>query len=186
MKRPQLNPWLVVAACGGILYPFLVYFGMAFWSPSYMVLIGMVLVALRLWGMRHAPNAKLWQKTFLVAALLLLFLFFLKPVMAVKAYPVLISLSVAFMFGLSLVFPPSLVERIARLSEPDLPPAGVAYTRKVTIIWTGFLLINAAISAALALWGTLADWTLWNGLLSYLLMGALFAGEWIVRKRIKR
>jgi len=32
----------------------------------------------------------------------------------------------------------------------------------------------------------MALWTLWNGLLSYLLIGLLMAGEWLVRQRIRR
>ena len=111
---------------------------------------------------------------------------FLNARLAVQAYPVVVSLSVAAIFGFSLLFPPTLVERIARLTEHDLPPSGVIYTRKVTAIWTVFLIANAGVSAVTALWGTLAQWTLWNGLLSYLLMGTLFIGEWLVRKRVRR
>jgi len=104
----------------------------------------------------------------------------------VKAYPVAVSLAAAAVFALSLHFPPPVIERIARLTEPDLPPKGVAYTRRVTEVWVGFLLLNASISAATAVWGSLDQWTLWNGLLSYLAMGALFAGEFVVRQRVRR
>jgi uncharacterized membrane protein len=58
-----------------------------------------------------------------------------------------------------------------------LPPGATAYLRGVTQIWFGFLLANAAIASALGLWGSLQQWTLWTGLVSYLLMGALFLGE---------
>ncbi|HLN22604.1 MAG TPA: hypothetical protein VK558_01320, partial [Patescibacteria group bacterium] len=106
--------------------------------------------------------------------------------LAVKAYPVAVSLAVAGVFGLSLVYPPTVVERLARLSEPDLPPQGVAYTRKVTLVWVLFLLANAGVSTATALWGSLAQWTLWNGLLSYVAMGTLFAAEFMIRRRVRR
>ena len=49
-----------------------------------------------------------------------------------------------------------------------------------------FLVGNAAISAATGLWGSLALWTLWNGLLSYVLMGGLFAGEFMYRQLARR
>ncbi|HHO0373892.1 TPA: hypothetical protein ACRR6V_001885 [Enterobacter hormaechei] len=29
-------------------------------------------------------------------------------------------------------------------------------------------------------------WTLWNGMIAYLLMGTLMAGEWLVRQRVKK
>jgi uncharacterized membrane protein len=55
------------------------------------------------------------------------------------------------------------------------------YLRKVTLVWLGFFVANAAISAATAMSGSLELWTLYNGLISYLIMAGLFAGEWIVR-----
>ncbi len=49
----------------------------------------------------------------------------------------------------------------------------------------GALVLLAAVAAALALWAPLAWWTLYTGLIAYLLMGLLFAGEWLVRQRIR-
>jgi uncharacterized membrane protein len=110
----------------------------------------------------------------------------LDPPWGARAYPVVMSLAACGAFASTLFQPPSLVERIARLREPDLPPRGVRYTRHVTQVWVGFLAANAAVAAATVAWGSLAQWTLWNGLLSYLLMGALFAGEMVVRRRVRR
>ena len=96
------------------------------------------------------------------------------------------SLGAALIFGISLLFPPTLVERIATLYEGPLPEKGVIYTRKVTILWTFVLVLNAIISAWTALYSDLNIWTLWNGLLSYLMMGTVFAIEFLVRQRVKR
>ena len=96
-----------------------------------------------------------------------------------------ISLATATIFAASLKYPPTIIERIARLTDPNLPPTGIAYTRQVTIVWVAFLLTNATISLWTALWGTLDQWALWNGLLSYLAMGTLFAGEYLVRRLIR-
>ena len=74
-----------------------------------------------------------------------------------------------------------MVERIARIHEPDLPPSGVAWTRKVTQVWCGFFLFNATVSAYTALYGSLQTWTWYNGFVSYVLMGCLFAGEFVLR-----
>ena len=76
-------------------------------------------------------------------------------------------------------------ERLARLSEPDLPDKAIRYTRQVTIAWSVFFLCNGVLAAALTLWAPLAWWTLYNGLISYLLMGLLFAVEWLVRQRVR-
>ncbi len=181
MKPPPSKRWLILATVGGLAYPFAVYFGHSAFPAIVFVLAGMTLVLLRLLGLRGLVGGPGRLLPFAIAAFLLGSLMVWAPALAVEAYPVLVSLTVATLFGLSLVFPPTVVERIARLTEPDLPPEGVRYTRKVTVVWLGFLLINALISTAAALWGSLAQWTLWNGLLSYFAMGLLFVGEFIVR-----
>jgi uncharacterized membrane protein len=88
-------------------------------------------------------------------------------------------------FGASLWRGPTIVERIARLHEPQLPAAAVAYTRKVTIAWCAFFLANGALSAATALWASEQLWVLYNGLLAYVLIGAFFAIEWLLRQRMR-
>jgi len=79
-----------------------------------------------------------------------------------------------------------MIERFARIREPDLSLGGQIYTRRVTQVWTGFLVANSAIAAATAVWGTVEQWTLWNGLISYLLMGGLFIGEIALRRFVRR
>ena len=79
-----------------------------------------------------------------------------------------------------------IIERLARLQEPDLPPEGVRYTRKVTWAWCGFFIVNGGIAAWTALYADLAAWTLYNGCISYLLMGLMFAVEWLCRRRVRR
>ena len=77
-----------------------------------------------------------------------------------------------------------MVERLARIREPQLSPAGVRYTRKVTKVWCGFFIGNGAVALFTVLYADLRLWTLWNGMLSYILMGTLMAGEWLVRQRV--
>jgi len=100
-----------------------------------------------------------------------------------RLYPVLINAMLLCTFGLSLKVGPPVIERIARLRFPDLPPEGVRYTRKVTQVWCGFFALNGAIAAALAFWGPWHWWTLYNGAISYALMGALMLGEWSLRPK---
>jgi uncharacterized membrane protein len=37
-----------------------------------------------------------------------------------------------------------------------------------------------------SLWASTEVWALYNGLIAYLLMALLFAGEWLVRQRVQR
>ncbi|MBS4047185.1 MAG: hypothetical protein KG075_12650, partial [Alphaproteobacteria bacterium] len=89
-------------------------------------------------------------------------------------------------FTLSLWRPPSLIERLARLRHGDLPPEGQVYCRRLTIVWATWLFANAVIAAALALAGADDYWALWTGLVSYIVMGALFAGDYLLRQTIYR
>lgn len=103
-----------------------------------------------------------------------------------KLYPVLINGVMLGVFGASLIFPPSAVERLARLREPDFPDHAIAYTRRVTQVWCVFFVLNGAIALTTALWASPAVWSLYNGVIAYVLMGLLFAGEFLVRLRHRR
>ncbi|UXY16008.1 hypothetical protein N8I74_03025 [Chitiniphilus purpureus] len=103
-----------------------------------------------------------------------------------RAYPVLVNAALLAGFGYSLRHPPSAIERFARLTEPDLPAAAVAYTRRVTWLWCGFFTVNGALALATGLWADQTTWALYNGGVAYLLMGLLLGGEWLVRRRVRR
>jgi uncharacterized membrane protein len=104
---------------------------------------------------------------------------------AVLYYPVLVNAVLLGVFAASLARPPSVIERIARLREPDLPPAAVVYTRHVTVVWTVFFALNGAAAFYTAVFTSLETWALYNGLIAYLLIGGLFAVELAVRSVVK-
>lgn len=177
---PAVVRALMVAA-----YPLVVYVGLGRWSPRVLALVLLLVLlpglALRL---RSARREDLWPV--LRVPLSLLLVFALAAVTAdprfFLALPVLVNLGLLVNFAVSLRGPVSLVERFARLQEPELPPGGPAYCRKVTIAWCGFFVINGAVCAGLALWAPVAWWTLYTGLFAYVLMGMMFTGEYVVRK----
>jgi uncharacterized membrane protein len=106
--------------------------------------------------------------------------------LAIRLYPVFMNIAMLSVFAVTLWRPPSMIERFARVLEPDLSQSGVRYTYKVTIVWIAFFAFNDAI----ALWTVLQPgwtmWTLYNGLLSYVAAGLLFVGEYIVRRQVMR
>jgi uncharacterized membrane protein len=106
--------------------------------------------------------------------------------LAIRLYPVFMNAAMLSVFAVTLWRPPSMIERFARVLDPDLPQSGVRYTYKVTIVWVAFFALNGAV----ALWTVLQPgwtaWTLYNGLLSYVAAGLLFLGEYIVRRRAMR
>jgi uncharacterized membrane protein len=98
------------------------------------------------------------------------------------AWPVLVSGSLLVAFLVSLRGGRSIVEGFARLRKPHLSPAEVAYCRTVTWVWCAFFVGNGAVAAGLALSGRRDLWAIYTGAIAYVLMGILFAGEYVVRR----
>ncbi|MHA6492236.1 COG4648 family protein [Pseudomonas borbori] len=171
---------LVVA---GLLYPFAVYFGIEYLSPRLFALLLGTLWLARALSQPRQPGS-LWMAGAALAFCLLLGL--TDAPQLLRWYPVLLNGLLLALFALSLKFGPPVVERLARLSEPQLPDVAVRYTRAVTKVWAGFFLINGLVAMALTLWAPLSWWTLYTGLISYALIGLLFAGEWLLRQRVRR
>ncbi len=172
----------------GLAYPFLVYFGLRILPAGFFAVCLLALLGARLaLGRKHNSRNTL---PILIAAGALLILAAHSPMVGLKAYPVLLSLALAAAFAYSLLWPPTIVEQIARIRHPDLPLEVNSYLRKVTIAWLLFFLINAAISAATALRGNLKVWTLYNGFISYIAIGVMFSAELLIRQvvhqRIRR
>jgi uncharacterized membrane protein len=164
-----------------LLYPLLIYLGLGRVEPRWLALLLAALAVLR-----ALSSARPWWWAAAAGAGLLAGLSMLgNSLLPLKLYPPLVSLVLLGVFAASLLFPPPLVERIARLQEPDLPAHAVRYTRRVTEVWCGFFVINGGISLLTALYASEALWALYNGLVSYLLIGLLFAAEWLVRQRVR-
>ena len=96
-------------------------------------------------------------------------------------YPVAVNLIFLALFSYSLIQPPSMIERFARLKEPDLPESGVKYTRMITKIWCLFFFLNGLAALYTSVVSSLEVWTLYNGFISYLLIGFLVSGEYFYR-----
>lgn len=118
--------------------------------------------------------------------------------------PVLLNGFMAWLFGHTLRrgrMP--LIERAARLMRgPDAPPdeAVVAYARSVTRAWTALFVVLALVNLLLALLARpgglmlaagldtgvsvpIAAWSLFANVLNYVIVAALFVGEYAVRRR---
>ncbi|MBR9873563.1 MAG: DNA gyrase subunit B [Vibrionaceae bacterium] len=169
-------------------YPLAVYFGIEKFGLN---LVGGLLIAALLLRLFVANKTPLKEFKFLalttgaVGILLVTFGLVFKQHGWLKFYPVVVNVCMLCVFAFSLKQPQSIIERLARLQEPELPPNGVAYTRKVTMVWCVFFVLNAAF-ALYTCFLPVKIWTLYNGLVSYLLAGGLFAGEWIVRQLVRK
>jgi uncharacterized membrane protein len=168
-----------------LLYPIAIYFGLQQFEPKYLALSLAALVVLRA-SITKSPIIKavkgLWVIILVAGLSVAAFSFFSNSDLGLKLYPVIISAGFLVVFAYSLSQPPTIIERLARLQEPDLPSAGVAYTRKVTQVWCVFFVFNILVALYTVIFSSTEVWTLYNGLISYLLMGTLFLGELVYRK----
>lgn len=176
---------LAVIVVVSVAYPVIVYALRASVMPLVFVALAEALLLLRLVTL-PTHLVRDWRRPLLVALVLLPVLAALDAGLASRAYPVLLSLAAAAAFAVTLWQPPSLIERLARLQHGDLPPEGQLYCRRLTMIWTAWLVINAIVAAALAVMGPDEYWALWTGLISYGVMGLLFAGDYILRQTVYR
>src|SRR6218665_1919250 len=163
------------------VYPLLVFFGLSRFEPRALALLLAVLAVLRALGSRDRFGWWAAGAGLVLAALSAL----ANEALPLKLYPVLVNTVLLIVFAASLRHPPSMVERLARLREPDLDAQGVAYTRRVTQVWCGFFVLNGGIALATCLRGSDAAWALYNGLIAYGLIGLLMGGEWLVRRRVR-
>jgi uncharacterized membrane protein len=172
----------ILLAGFGIVYPAIVFFLRGSLDPLLFIVLALAIVGLRLaWG---DFGAGAWRPALACVAVGLIAVALVDATLAARAYPVLLSLAAAFVFAVTLWRPPSLVERLALASGAVWSPGLQVYCRTVTVIWTLWLCLNGAIAAGLALVADDRAWALWTGLVSYLVSGALFAGEWLMRRRV--
>ncbi|MBL0513096.1 hypothetical protein [Aeromonas media] len=191
-----MTRWISWLAGGALLlYPLAVYWGLTRASQTPLLLALLLIFSLRLLPGLLKGRSRLgplpeWLWLGRLLACIGLGLTLLSALFSARHwllyYPLAVSLSLLCLFGWSLTRPMSLVERLARLQDPDLPAAAIGYTRRVTQVWCGFFVINGTL-AAFTIWhGDLALWSLYNGLISYVLMGCLMGGEYLVRRRVMK
>lgn len=76
-----------------------------------------------------------------------------------------------------------LIERIEKIGGAgELTPAFTRYLRALTLAWTIFFLVNGALSLALIVFAPYDWWSLFANVLTWPLIGAMFAIEWCVRR----
>ena len=174
----------VVAVIVTLVYPLGVYFGLQYFEPRALVLFIIMIFGIRTLTLAKSPmNHWLWLP---LLTILGVWIWISNTEIGLKFYPVLVNLSLFVLFGLSILHPPSIVEKFARLRGTEISPKIVSYTRKVTLVWCGFFLVNASIALITCLWATIHIWAIYNGLVSYCMIGAIFFIEYLVRRRVKR
>ena len=179
-----------------VLYPLIVYCGLEFWglSPRRLSLVLLALAVYHFFVWMQTPSSQDRRKTIVLSVLVLvcaLMAFIMDNIVFAKLYPVLVSLCFLAFFAFSLWKPPSVIFRIASLADKSLKnsPSRNAverYCHQVTVVWCGFFVFNSAVATITVFSGSDKFWSLYNGLISYILMGLIFAAEFVVRKMVQR
>jgi len=171
-----------------ILYPVFIFLGLNYLSPAQIGLVLLCLFLARMIFIRRERLVQAWplMVTVLIGAGLAGTAMLLGTTDYLLWYPVAVN-SVFFCgFTLSIVYPPTIIERLARIREKNLSQQAVSYTRKVTIAWSVFFMLNALVASWTVVHGDLEIWTLYNGFIAYLIIGVIFLAEYIVRQNLRK
>jgi uncharacterized membrane protein len=171
-----VGAWRLLGLCFFASYPAVAHFAQPTTALALLAaLVGYLLAALWI----HSPLRWLLPPAIGGAV------YWLAPPAAWLLYvpPIVINLALAWVFGRTLVrgrVP--LISRFALMEQPTLSPEVAAYTRLLTWLWTVLFVAAAGISLALAVSGHHDAWSLFTNLINYLLVGALFLGEFAYRR----
>ncbi len=167
-----------------LAYPLIVYFGYTRLATRALAMLLLALYGFSLAIRLRGCAREIWQLVRQHSGLALLIALALATGNSTLLLfmPVIVSLYLLWTFSASLRDGMPMVERFARIAEDDLPDFTIPYCRKVTIVWCVFFAANALCVLMLALAAPLEFWALYSGFISYLLIGAILSGEFVVRK----
>lgn len=117
--------------------------------------------------------------------LLVILIFHYTNWIVAKYYPVIVNFVLFCIFFGSTFSEETVIQKMAKLMEPNIKPKALEYTRKLTYIWSIFMLANFFISLATVFMSEKV-WAIYNGFLSYMLVGGFFIIEYMVRINFKK
>lgn len=186
-----MNVWSIIlrslAAVTLVAYPAFVYFGLSAGSPrqvSLVLLLAMTpALAMRLRGSsRQAVRGLIAVPLTVIAVLAVAAV--LDHGNSILATPIATNFVLLLSFGATLRHGSMpMIERFARMQEHDLTAEQQSWCRTWTKIWCAFFVANGTTGLLLAMWAPMKWWALYNGLICYTLIGALFTIEWLLRRR---
>ena len=107
-------------------------------------------------------------------------------IFALKFYPALVNFTGFCIFFSSLFKQETVIQFVAkRIQGKELSDVTKNYTRNLTYVWCAFLLFNCCLSL-ITVFLSENIWALYNGFITYILTGLVFAIEYIIRIRFKR
>ena len=116
---------------------------------------------------------------------IVIFAFHYTDLIFFKYYPPIVNFCFFVVFFSSIFQEKTVIQKMALIMEPSADEFVMLYTRRLTYVWSAFMFINFLVSfATIFLSKTIR--TLYNGFISYMLVGIFFGVEYIVRINFKR
>jgi uncharacterized membrane protein len=184
-SRRRIDPRALSLALTTMVFPLCAGLGTRLLGPFPLICLLAVLLAARALLPVAQSTPRAIGYGLLAVAVLELTVSLWSPSRAARLYPVFMNAMMFVTFAATLFHPPSMIERFARVFEPELDARAIPYTRRVTQVWLGFFILNGGIALWTALDGTQAQWAIYNGAICYLLSGLLLGGEFLVRQRVR-
>jgi uncharacterized membrane protein len=173
LKKSSIRPIKILGGLVAIAYPIAVFVALQRGFSVRMLGLILVLVA----GCAMARRRNIWLG---VCGIVLACMAVISDKdIFLKLYPVFMNAAVCFMFAVSLRSVP-LVQRFAEKMKYEITEKSKQYARRVTIAWAIFMGINTVVSLTTVFMSNWV-WTLYNGLISYCLIGLMMVIEYIIR-----
>lgn len=175
------TPMLVGAS---ILYPFAIWMG----YETYISILLFILWFIKLISEIYSKQTQ-WKISCFFCLFFLLICASSTHSFSAMLYPCFINLGLCVAFVWSMR-EEAIITRFARLEHayrklPNLSVEEVKYTRILTKVWVGFFVLNFSVCLILALCNMQMIWAFYSGIGGYVLMGIIFFGERIFRKKLK-
>lgn len=120
-----------------------------------------------------------------------LFCFFTGKELFLRFYSIIINCIFLVFFSSTLFFKPNIIFRFAVLTDKKIIGSSYEknvnnYCKKVTVVWCCFFILNGIIAACTTFFYSQKIWAIYNGGISYVLMGTLFIVEFLIRKVVDK
>ena len=117
---------------------------------------------------------------------MVILIFHFTKLQVLKLYPIVVNFLIFLTFFLSLFSEETIIQKFAKIAEKGILKEPVKiYTRKLTYIWCIFLFLQFLLSIITCF---MSDkiWMIYNGCLSYVLLGCFFAIEYAIRIVVRK
>jgi len=128
---------------------------------------------------------KIKSVTPILITLCIVCLFYIKRFVFLKFYPPICNAFIFLIFFASLFTEETIIQKFAKACRDKLEEPARIYTRNLTYVWCVFTFLNLLIS----IWTIFQSdeiWMLYNGFISYVLIGVLFGVEYIIRTLLRK